>query len=90
MQIKSGIMIIVMINTQDILNILLGIGVLIVAVCIIFTTYFLVRALKSITNLTDSLESTAQDIKSKLQMRVLLTIPALLIGLVNKIFRKRG
>lgn len=79
-----------MTTTQDILNILLGIGVLAIAVCIIFTTYFLVRALKSVTNLTNSLESATQDIKSKLQMRALLTIPALLIGLVNKIFRKRG
>lgn len=79
-----------MIATQDLLNILVGIGFLTIAVCAVFVTYFLVRALKSVTTLTDSLENTTQEIKNKLQIRALLAVPALMIGLINKILKKRG
>lgn len=75
--------------SQDILNTFIVIGFLVITVCIVFITYFLVRALKAIANLADSLENTSQNIRERLQTRALSVIPALLIALVNRIF-KRG
>lgn len=77
-------------NTQDLLNILLVVGFLIIVVCIIFVTFYLVLALKSIAKLSESLEDTAQEVKNKLQMRALAVIPPLVIGLVSRIFKRGG
>ena len=65
-------------TTQDILNILLTLGVLIITACVVYITYYLVRALKSITNLANSLG----------RVKVLAAIPALLIALASKILKK--
>lgn len=84
---KSGI--ITLVNTaQDFLNIILGIGFLVITACIVYVSYYFVQALKSITNLSDSLENTTQDIKSKLQMKVLTAIPALIVALIGRILKK--
>lgn len=64
-------------TTQDILNLFLAVGFLVVTVCVVYITYYLVKALRSITNLTDSLKSLA-------------VIPALVVALVSRIFKKRG
>lgn len=76
-------------NTQDILNTILIIGLIVTVTCIAFVSYFLVKALKSITDLTDSLQATTQSIKDKIQMKLLTAIPALIMGLISKIL-KRG
>jgi len=87
---KSGI--IALVNTaQDFLNIILAAGLLVITACIIYVSYYLVQALKSITNLSDSLEDAAQGIRNKIQMKALAAIPALLIAIAGKIIkRKRG
>ena len=77
------------VSTQDILNGLVIFGLLIITGCIVYTTYYLVKALKAINSLADSLLSTTQNIKEKIQMRALITIPALIVALVSKILRKR-
>ena len=76
-------------NIQEILTALLVIGFLIISVCFIFITYYLVKALKSVINLTDSLGETTQNIKDKIQMKVLTIIPALVVALIGRIL-KRG
>ncbi len=76
-------------STQEILNTLLVTGLLIITACIVLVTFFLVKALKSIINLTESLAETSDNIKQKLQMRFLAAIPALLVALVGKLI-KRG
>jgi len=76
-------------NFQEVLNILLVVGLLIIAFCFVAVTYFAVRALQSVIKLTETLDETTQNIKGKLQMRFLAVIPALLIALVSK-FIKRG
>lgn len=75
--------------TQESLNILLLIGFLVAVACIVFVTYYLVKALKSIINLTESLAETSDNIKQKLQMRFLAAIPALIVALAGKLI-KRG
>lgn len=75
-------------STQDLLNIILIIGFLIIVACISFITYFLVQALKTIAKLADSLENTSENIKEKLQMRALTALPALLIALVGRFLKK--
>lgn len=75
--------------TQESLNILLLIGFLVTVACIVFVTYYLVKALKSIINLTESLAETSDNIKQKLQMRFLAAIPALIVALAGKLI-KRG
>lgn len=77
------------VTTQDILNILLIIGFLVITVCIALITYFFIKALKSIASLADSLENTAQDVREKIQMKTLRIVPALLVALVGRIL-KRG
>ncbi|OGE28647.1 hypothetical protein A2867_04345 [Candidatus Daviesbacteria bacterium RIFCSPHIGHO2_01_FULL_40_11] len=76
-------------TTQDILNLLVAAGFLIVTICIVYITYYLVQALKSVTNLTDSLGETTQNIKDKIQMKALTVIPALVVALIGRIL-KRG
>jgi len=76
-------------NTQEILNTLLIIGFFVITVCIVFITYYLVKTLKSIINLTESLEEATDNIKQKLQMRFLAAVPAILVALAGRLF-KRG
>lgn len=75
-------------STQETLNTLLAIGFVVITACIVFVTYFLVKALKSIINLTESLEKTSDNIKEKLQLRFLAVIPALLVALVGRLIKK--
>ncbi len=76
-------------GTQDLLNAVLIIGFLIIVVCISFVTFFLVQALKAVSKLAESLENTTQDVREKIQMKALRMVPALLLALVSRIF-KRG
>lgn len=76
-------------NTQEILNALLVTGLLIITACIVLVTYFLIKTLKSIINITESLQETTDNIKEKLKIRFLAVIPALLVALIGK-FLKRG
>lgn len=75
-------------SAQETLNTLLVIGFLIITICVVFVTYFFVKALKSIINLTESLEETTENIRGKLQMRFLAVIPAILVALVSKLIKK--
>ncbi len=77
-------------GTQEILNIILVIGFLIIVGCAAFVTYFLIKTLKAVTALAESLEETNQSIKEKIQMKVLTVIPPLLVGIISRIFKKRG
>lgn len=63
--------------------------VLVITGCVVAITYYLIQALKSMTNLTDSLEDTAQNIKNRLQLKALYFIPSLVAALIGRIF-KRG
>lgn len=82
--------IIVIVNTvQDFLSIILAVGFLIITVCIVYVSYYLVKALKSITGLSDSLEDTTQGIRDKIQMKALAAIPALLVAIAGKIIKKK-
>lgn len=77
-------------SNQEITNIILVVGFLIITFCIIFVTYFLIKALKSITDLADSLQNTTQIFREKIQMNILRLIPAVLVGLIGRFFKKRG
>lgn len=91
MQITWGGIIIIVSTIQDFLIIILAVGVLVITACLVYVSYYLVRALKSITILSDSLEDTAQGIKDKVQLKALAAIPALLITIIGKIIKnKRG
>lgn len=68
---------------------ILIIGFLIITACTVYMTYYLVQALKSITNLSNSWEDVTENIKEKIQMKALAAIPALLVALVTRILRKR-
>lgn len=76
-------------TTGDTLNIFLIIALLVVVSCIVYASYFFVKALKSITQLADNLEETTEGIKQKLQMKFFTALPALLLGLAAKIFNKK-
>lgn len=77
-------------NTQDILQFVLVLGIFIITSCVVFITIFLVQALKAIIRLADNLEETAQGIKEKVQMKALAAVPALLVSLVGKFIKRRG
>ncbi len=78
------------VNSQDILNFALIIGISIITSCVVFITIFLVQALKSMIRLSDNLEETAQGIKEKVQMKALVAIPAILVSLIGRFIKKRG
>lgn len=74
--------------TQDALNIFLIIALIVVVACIVYVSFYLVSALKSVTNLTDDTDEVVEGLKSKVQMRALLAIPAILISLAGKLIKK--
>lgn len=76
-------------NSQDLLNIFLIAGLIVIVTCFVFLTYYFVQALKSITQLSDDLGESAQSLKNKLQLKALAAIPAVLVALVGKLL-KRG
>lgn len=84
----SGIISIV--DSQDLLNILLILGLLVITSCILYITYYFVKALKTFINLADNLEEVTQNIRGRLTLRALTALPAILIALAGKFIRKRG
>lgn len=74
-------------NSQDLLNTFLIMGFVVIVTCIGFITYYLVQALKSITQLSDDLGESAQNLKNKLQLKALAAIPAVLVALVGKLLK---
>ena len=76
-------------NSQDILNLILVITIIIVASCIVYATYYFVQALKSIKILADNFEQITEGIKGGLKFRALATIPALFIGILSKLLKRR-
>lgn len=77
-------------NTQEVLNLSLTIAIIVITICVGFVSFYLVRALKSFTNLAENIDETASDIRSKLQLKFLTAIPALVLGLISKFKRKGG
>lgn len=76
-------------TTQEFVSILVAAGFLVIVACIVFVTFYLIKVLKSIANLADSVHNTTQGIKENLQLKLLAAIPALLVAIVGKIL-KRG
>lgn len=79
-------------STQDILNTILILVLIILVACLSSITYFLIQALKAITRLTDNLEETTRDInslKGSLQLKFLSALPVFLASLASR-FLKRG
>ncbi len=62
------------------LTILLAIELLVITVCIAFVSYFLIKTLKSISKTAESFG----------RIKAFLPIPALLVAILSKIFKKRG
>ena len=79
------------VNTQDLLNLSLALGIIVITICVVFITFFFVQALKSVSNMTENISDITQNIKEKMQMKALAAIPAILVSLASKIIRrKRG
>lgn len=76
-------------GTQDLLNILLAAGFLIITVCVLTITYFLIKTLKAITELSQSLANTTEGLRDNIKIRALTTLPALVISLLGKLIRRR-
>ena len=76
-------------NSQDVFYTILVIGIITIVVCAIYTTYYFVNALKSITNLLTNVEEAAQNVKDGLKIKALAAIPAILLSLASKLIRKR-
>lgn len=75
-------------SVPEVINFLLIIGLLIISACIVVITFFLIKALKAITNLAESLQNTSQSIREKIQMRFVAALPAILVGILGKILRR--
>lgn len=77
--------------TQDLLNLILTLGIIVFTICFVFITFYFVQSLKSISNMASDISDATQSVKEKLQMKALAAIPALLVALAGKIIkRKRG
>ncbi len=76
-------------SVQEVINILLVVGLLVISACAVIITFFLIKALRAIIRLADSLQDTSQSIREKIQMRFLAALPAIVLGILGKIL-KRG
>lgn len=74
---------------QEILNVVLVIFLAVIAGCIVAATIFFIQALRSIIKVADNINETTQGLRNRLQLKALMTIPALILALIQK-FRKRG
>lgn len=81
--------IIALVNTQDILNIFLIFGILVITACAIYVSLYLVQALKSLTSLANDLDEVAQNVKNKIGIKILSAIPKVLVSLIGKVIKKR-
>lgn len=78
-------------SAQDTLNLFLIIGLLVFISCMVFTTYFLVQALRAITRLAEDLKETTEGFKGKVGLKMLAAIPSVILALVSRIIKiKRG
>ena len=80
-------------STADFLNIVLSAGFLIIVVCVLFTSFYFIQALKSFIRLADNLEDTASDInflKNKLKFKALTAFSAILAAFLGKLIKKGG
>lgn len=73
---------------QQLLYTFLLIAIIVVTVCVIFITYYMIQALKSVRILADSLIDTTEGLTNKVGLKALAAIPAVLIALVGKIIRR--
>ncbi len=73
---------------QQMLYTFLIIALLIVTTCIVFITYYMIQALKSITTLAENLIETTEGLKNKVGLKALAAIPPILVALVGKIIRR--
>lgn len=76
-------------ETKDLLNIFLTIGIIVITICIVFVSFFFIQALKSITQLMDNLDETTDSIKEKIKLKALAAVPGILLALASKIIKKR-
>lgn len=80
-------------SSGDFLNTILVLALLTITGSAVFVSFYLVKALRSLTKLVDNLENTAEDIKlikNQLKVKVLTTFIAVLAGLLGRFFKKRG
>lgn len=78
-------------DSQDTLNLSLAFGFIVITICIVFITFFLIQTLKSVSNMASDISETTQSLKEKIQMKALAALPAILLGLASRIIRrKRG
>lgn len=80
-------------ESKDIFNISLTIAILLMAGCALYVSFYLVKALKSVTRLVDNLEDTAEDIKllrNQFKVKALTTLIAVTTGLLSRFLKKRG
>ena len=76
-------------NTQDVLNIFLILGIVIITGCAITLTYFFVTALRAIQNMAENVASTTESLKNGVGIKMLAAVPSIFIALLGK-FLKRG
>ncbi|OGE37041.1 hypothetical protein A3B45_04085 [Candidatus Daviesbacteria bacterium RIFCSPLOWO2_01_FULL_39_12] len=77
----------------DLTSTLLVLSILIITGCVIYVSYYLGKALRSVTELVDNLEESAEDlklIKNQLKIKVVTTFVAVLAGLLGKFFKRKG
>lgn len=80
-------------NSWDIFYIALAIGFIIIVGCIVYLTYYLSKALKSVTELSDNIKSGAEDIKmlkDTFKIKALTTLAAVVTALIGRLLKKRG
>lgn len=67
-------------SIQDFLTILLAVELFVITACIVLVTYFFIKALKSFAHLAESFG----------KIKTFIPLPALLVAIVSRIFKKRG
>lgn len=79
-------------STADFLNIVLIFGVIVIILCIASVSFFLIKALKAVTNLANNLEDTTKDvqiIKNKIKMGLLTGLSTLLATFATGVIRTK-
>lgn len=76
-------------NIKEVLDIFLILAITIVTTCIVLITYFFIKTLNSLEELSEHLKNVTSNFAGRAGLKFLSMVPPLMVALIGKLF-KRG
>jgi hypothetical protein len=70
-------------NPTDIMHYSFSLMAIVITFCFIFTTYYIVKTLKSVARMTSNIEDTTDSIRQTLHLKILSSVPTILSSFIG-------